>query len=121
MGSKVADPKRQVVAVCGDGSFQMSMMELATICQHEIPVKIIVLKNNYLGMVREYQHFTYKENYSVVDLSGSPDLEKLSAAYGIPFLRLTNMEKCDEILDAFLKDDTSMLMECVIDPMDIVR
>lgn len=121
MGAKVADPKRQVVAVCGDGSFQMSMMELATICQHDIPVKIIVLKNNYLGMVREYQHFTYKENYSVVDLSGSPDLEKLSAAYGIPFLRLTNMEKCDEILDSFLKDDTSMLMECVIDPMDIVR
>lgn len=121
MGAKVADPKRQVVAVCGDGSFQMSMMELATICQHDIPVKIIVLKNNYLGMVREYQHFTYKESYSVVDLSGSPDLEKLSAAYGIPFLRLTDMEKCDETLDAFLKDDASVLMECVIDPMDIVR
>ncbi|MCM1217073.1 MAG: biosynthetic-type acetolactate synthase large subunit [Lachnospiraceae bacterium] len=121
MGVKVADPKRQVVAVCGDGSFQMSMMELATMCQHDIPVKIIVFKNNYLGMVREYQHFTYKEAYSVVDLSGSPDLEKLSAAYGIPFLRLENMEKCDETIDAFLKDDTSMLMECVIDPMDIVR
>ncbi len=121
MGAKVADPKRQVVAVCGDGSFQMSMMELATICQHDIPVKIIVFKNNYLGMVREYQHFTYKETYSVVDLSGSPDLEKLSAAYGIPFLRLENMEKCDEAIDAFLKDDTSMLMECMIDPMDIVR
>ena len=121
MGVKVADPKRQVVAVCGDGSFQMSMMELATMCQHDIPVKIVVFKNNYLGMVREYQHFTYKETYSVVDLSGSPDLEKLSAAYGIPFLRLENMEKCDETIDAFLRDDTSMLMECVIDPMDIVR
>ncbi len=84
-------------------------------------MKIIVFKNNYLGMVREYQHFTYKETYSVVDLSGSPDLEKLSAAYGIPFLRLENMEKCDEAIDAFLKDDTSMLMECMIDPMDIVR
>lgn len=121
MGAKAADPKRQVVAVCGDGSFQMSMMELATMCQHDIPVKIVVLKNNYLGMVREYQHFTYKEKYSVVDLSGSPDLEKLSAAYGIPFLRLENMEKCDETIDAFLKDDTSVLMECIIDPMDIVR
>lgn len=121
MGAKVADPKRQVVAVCGDGSFQMSMMELATIRQHDIPLKIVVLKNNYLGMVREYQHFTYKEKYSVVDLSGSPDLEKLSAAYGIPFLRLENMEKCDETIDAFLKDDTSVLMECIIDPMDIVR
>ncbi len=120
VGAKAAAPDRQVVAVCGDGSFQMSMMELATMCQHDIPVKIVVLKNNYLGMVRQYQHFTYKDHYSVVDLAGSPDLEKLSAAYGIPFLRLTDMEKCDETIDAFLKDDNSMLLECVIDPMDLV-
>ena len=121
MGVKVGSPQKQVVAVCGDGSFQMSMMELATMCQHNIPVKIIVLKNNYLGMVREYQHYTYSDRYSVVDLSGSPDLEKLSAAYGIPFLRLENMDGAEEALDAFLKDDVSMLMECLIDPMDLVK
>lgn len=121
MGAKIAAPDRQVIAVCGDGSFQMSMMELATIRQHHVPLKIIVLKNNYLGMVREYQHYTYKDHYSVVELSGSPDLEKLSAAYGIPFLRLENMEHCDETIDAFLKEDTSMLLECLIDPMDLVK
>lgn len=121
MGAKKACPDRQVVAVCGDGSFQMSMMELATMCQHHIPVKIIVLKNNYLGMVREYQHYTYKDHYSVVDLSGSPDLEKLSAAYGIPFLRLKTMEHCEEVIDSFLKEDESMLLECLIDPMDLVK
>ena len=71
-------------------------------------------------MVRQYQHFTYRDNYSVVDLSGSPDLEKLSAAYDMAFLRLTNMEKCREVIDAFLKDDASVLLECVIDPMDLV-
>ena len=120
MGAKVAAPDRQVVAVCGDGSFQMSMMELATMCQHHIPVKIVVLKNNYLGMVRQYQHFTYKDNYSVVDLSGSPDLEKLTSAYGIDYLKLTNMDNCDAVIDTFLKDDTSMLLECIIDPMDLV-
>ena len=120
MGAKVAAPGRQVIAVCGDGSFQMSMMELATMQQHHIPVKIVVLKNNFLGMVRQYQHFTYKDHYSVVELSGSPDLEKLSAAYGINFLRLTNMDQCDEILDAFLKEDNSMILECLIDPMDLV-
>ncbi len=120
MGAKVACPERQVIAVCGDGSFQMSMMELATMQQHNIPVKIVVLKNNYLGMVRQYQHFTYKDNYSVVDLSGSPDLEKLSAAYGIDFLRLENMDKCDETIDAFLKENKSMILECLIDPMDLV-
>lgn len=121
MGAKVAAPDRQVVAVCGDGSFQMSMMELATMRQHHIPVKIVVLKNNFLGMVREYQHYTYKDNYSVVDLSGSPDLEKLAEAYGIPFLRLENMERCDEVIDEFLRDDGSVLLECLIDPMDLVK
>ena len=121
MGAKLACPERQVVAVCGDGSFQMSMMELATMRQHDIRVKIIVLKNNYLGMVREYQHYTYKDHYSVVDLSGSPDLEKLAAAYDIPFIRLVNNHGMEEAIDAFLKNDESMLMECLIDPMDLVK
>ena len=121
MGAKVAAPDRQVVAVCGDGSFQMSMMELATMRQHNIPVKIIVLKNNYLGMVREYQHYTYKDNYSVVDLSGSPDLSMIAAAYGMKFQRVVNMEHASEEIDAFLANDESVLMECIIDPMDLVK
>ncbi len=121
MGAKLADKEKQVIAVCGDGSFQMSMMELATMRQHDVAVKIIVLKNNYLGMVREYQHYTYKDNYSIVDLSGSPDLQKLSSAYDMKFLRLENMNKADEILDAFLKEDESVLLECMIDPMDLVK
>ncbi len=122
MGVKRGDMTKQVVAVCGDGSFQMSMMELATIMQHEIPVKIIVMKNNYLGMVREYQHYTYKDHYSVVDIkAGTPDLEKLSAAYGIPFIRVENMSHAEEKINAFLKEDNTMLMECLIDPMDLVK
>ena len=121
MGAKVAAPDRQVVAVCGDGSFQMSMMELATICQHHIPVKIVVLKNTVLGMVREYQHYTYQDNYSMIDLSGSPDLSQLAKAYNIPFLRLESMENCDNILDEFLAEDAAVILECVIDPMDLVK
>ena len=121
MGAKKAAMDRQVIAVCGDGSFQMSMMELATLQQHSIPVKIIVLRNNYLGMVREYQHFTYKDHYSVVDLTGSPDLKKIAEAYGIDFLRLENMERCDGVIGEFLKGDRSVLLECLIDPMDTVK
>ncbi len=121
MGAKLACPDRQVVAVCGDGSFQMSMMELATYRQHHIQAKIIVLKNNYLGMVREFQHYNYKDHYSVVDLSGSPDLEKLSEAYGFAFLRLSDMERAEEMIDRFLKSEESVLMECLIDPMDLVK
>lgn len=122
MGAKRGDRSKQVVAVCGDGSFQMSMMELATIMQHDIPVKIIVLKNNYLGMVREFQHYTYKDNYSVVDIKdGTPNLEKLSAAYDIPFLRVENMEHAREQIQEFLREDKTMLMECLVDPMDLVK
>ena len=72
-------------------------------------------------MVREFQHYTYKDNYSVVDLSGSPDLEKLTAAYGMDFLRLENMDNADDIIDVFLKENKSTLLECVIDPMDLVK
>ena len=121
MGAKLGDRNRQVVAVCGDGSFQMSMMELATMRQFNVPVKIIVLKNNYLGMVREYQHYTYKDNYSVVDLSGSPDLEKLASAYDMRFMRLHTMERAQEVISEFLAHDEAVLLECLIDPMDLVK
>ena len=120
MGAKYACKDKQVVAVCGDGSFQMSMMELATMRQHGIHSKIIVLKNTYLGMVRQYQHFNYKDQYAVVDLSGSPDLECIAAAYGMKFIRLTYMTNAEEKIQEFLKDDEAVLMECMIDPMDLV-
>lgn len=121
MGAKKGNMKKQVIAVCGDGSFQMSMMEFATMRQHKIPVKVIVLANRYLGMVREFQYQAYKGNYSVVDLSGSPDLEKLAAAYDMPFLRLTRMEDAEAMIDEFLRKDETALMECLIDPMDMTK
>ena len=121
MGAKLGDMSKQVIAVCGDGSFQMSMMELATIQQYHIPVKIVVFRNNYLGMVREYQHYSYKDSYSVVDISGVPHLDKLAQAYDIPYIRVARNEDIDGALDDFLKDDCSYLMECMIDPMDLVN
>ena len=121
MGAKLADKSRQVIAVCGDGSFQMSMMELATMKQFDIPVKIIVLRNNYLGMVREYQHYTYKDNYSVVDLSGSPRLDKMAEAYDMKYIRIKTMENVDAVIDEILATDERILVECFIDPMDLVK
>lgn len=121
MGAKYALPDRQVVAVCGDGSFQMSMMELATMRQHGIQGKIVVVANKYLGMVREYQHYTYKDNYSVVDLSGSPDLSKIAEAYGFEYLYLENMTDCDEKIKEFLESEGSVLFEINVDPYDLVK
>lgn len=118
---KILGKGTDIVAVCGDGSFQMSFMELATINQHDLPVKIIILKNGYLGMVREYQHYNYNDKYSVVDLSGSPDVEKLSAAYGIDFIRLYDMSDVRNKIKEFLNKPGSGLMECVIDPEDLVK
>ena len=121
LGSKLACPEKQVVCVCGDGSFQMSMMELATFRQHDIQAKIIVFKNNYLGMVREYQHYTYKDHYSVVSLDGSPELDKLVSAYDFDYLRLETNDGAEDIIDKFLNDNKSVLLEVMIDPMDLVK
>ncbi|MCR4865688.1 MAG: biosynthetic-type acetolactate synthase large subunit [Lachnospiraceae bacterium] len=117
MGAKMAAKDKQVVAVCGDGSFQMSMCELATIRQNDVPVKIIVFNNGYLGLVRQFQHYNYADNYSVVDLSGNPDLSKLAAAYDMPFIRVNNMSEVDDAIKKFLKDDKRYLMECMINPL----
>ena len=121
MGAKLANPDKQVVAVCGDGSFQMSMCELAAIRQHKVASKIVVFNNGYLGLVRQYQHYNYQDNYSVVDLTGNPDLEKLAAAYDMPFIRVHNMDEVDEAIEKFLENDERYLMECMIYPLDLVK
>lgn len=94
LGAKLAKPERQVIAVCGDGAFQMMMCELATLVQHNIPVKVIIMKNNRLGMVRELQDKTYGGRYSGIMLDGSPNFVALAAAYGI---RAELIEDDDEV------------------------
>ena len=119
MGAKLADPSRQVVAVCGDGGFQMCMMELGTMRQYKVPVKIVVIRNNVLGLVRQFQHFNYKDHFSVIDLTGSPELESIAAAYGMKFLHLNDEAKMEETLDAFLANDESVLLQCDVDPNEV--
>lgn len=121
MGAKKADMSKQVMCVCGDGSFQMSMMELGTMAQYKIPTKIFIFHNGYLGLVREYQHRTYKANYSVVDLTGSPDFGSIAQAYNMKFIRIENMDNINDTIDKIIAEDGSMLIECMIDPMDTVQ
>lgn len=111
LGAKLASPKTQVVAVCGDGSFQMCLMELATMNQHKIPVKLVVMRNHYLGLVREYQHNLYNDNYSGVDLSGSPEIEDIAKAYSVPFVKINDMSEVDDGIDKFLADKEACIME----------
>ena len=119
MGAKLADPRRQVVAVSGDGAFQMSLMELATMRQYGVPVKIVVMKNGWLGLVRQYQHLTYHDRFSVTDLSGSPDLSKIAEAYGLRYLRLAKAADTDAVLADFLQGDEGALLQCDISPDEV--
>ncbi len=121
LGGKIAAPKRQVVAVIGDGAFQMSMMELATMRQYGVKVKIVVMNNGYLGMVREHQHNAYNDNYSMVKLEGDPDLSLISVAYGMKYYRVDGNTDMEKALADFLKDDSSELMEVMVDPMALTR
>lgn len=115
IGVKTGDPSRQVVAVCGDGGFQMTMQELATAVQYGIPVKLVILKNTVLGLVRQYQHYNYKDRYSVIDLGDKPDLSMIAKAYGIRYMKIEDNARTQECLRDFLKDDESTILEVVVD------
>lgn len=117
-GAKLAAGVSQVVAICGDGSFQMQMMELATICQHTIDIKIIVMCNSRLGMVRELQDMGYGSRYSGVDLSGSPDFLKLADAYGIPSLRISSDSEAESAIDRMLSQKGPFLLACQVDEQE---
>jgi len=115
IGAKIADPDKAVVAVCGDGSFQMQMMELATISQHGIGIKIVVMKNNKLGLVKEIQKKSYKNNECAVDLTGSPDIVAIAKAYGIPGRRIDNMDEAEDAIAEMLSCQCVYLLECIVD------
>lgn len=121
MGAKMYAPDRQAVAVCGDGSFQMSMNELATLKVNNTPVKILVVKNRYLGLVREYQYNTYNAHYEGVKLHDWPLYDKLAAAYDMPYFHCARTEELDGALDAFLACPEACLMVCEVDSEDRVK
>ena len=111
IGAKAASPESEVIAICGDGSFQMQFMELATMIQHGIAVKVIVMTNNRLGMVREVQTNTYDNRLTAVFLDGSPDFIKLAESYGIPARRVTDIGTADGAIDDMLASDGCYLLE----------
>ena len=112
LGAKLAKPERQVFAVCGDGSFQMMMCELATLVQHDIPVKVVIMQNNRLGMVRELQDKIYGGRYSGVMLDGSPDFVKLAQAYGIASERIDEDSDVNAAIDRMLSCNAPYVLVC---------
>ncbi len=98
IGAQFGRPDETVVAVCGDGGFQMTQAELATAAIHSLPVKCLIINNNFLGMVRQWQELFYDNRLSGVDLEGNPDFVKLAQAYGIKGLRIRRSADVDRIL-----------------------
>ncbi len=101
MGAKLGRQDRDVIAVIGDGCFQMTLQELATIAQYDIPVRVIVLDNNYLGMVRQWQSLFFDNRYSSVSMV-NPDFSAVAGAFGIASFRVTEREKLIPALEAML-------------------
>lgn len=114
IGAKVAMPKKQVIAVVGDGGFQMTLQELGTMMQDGIAVKILVLNNNFLGMVRQWQQLFFDKRYSFTELK-NPDFVKLASAYNINGQKVTDMDKLEAALKAMLDSEEAYLLEVVVE------
>jgi acetolactate synthase-1/2/3 large subunit len=98
IGAQFGCPDKEVWAVAGDGGFQMTLCELATAANHELPVKVLVINNNYLGMVRQWQELFFENRLSGVDLEGNPDFVKLAEAYGVKAWRIRRPADVDKVL-----------------------
>jgi len=116
IGAQFACPEKTVIAICGDGGFQMTLFELATAAIHKLPIKIVVLNNHYLGMVRQWQELFFENRESGVDLIGNPDFCKLAAAYGIPSVNIKRPADVSRMIKKALDHNDGPILihaECV--------
>jgi acetolactate synthase-1/2/3 large subunit len=111
LGAQAAFPKRQVIDISGDGSFQMNSQELATLVQYRLPVKIVILNNNFLGMVRQWQQLFFDCRYSQTCLETPIDFVKLAEAYGATGLQATKPDQVEEVIKKGLETPGPVIME----------
>jgi acetolactate synthase-1/2/3 large subunit len=116
IGAAVGSGGKPVVAITGDGSFQMCIQELATARLHNLPVKIFLMNNGYLGMVRQWQEIFHDRRYSHTCLTGNPDFCKVAEGYDIPALRVTKPGEVPKAIDKALNSDGPMLVDFRVAP-----
>lgn len=117
IGAKLGDPNKPVICILGDGSFQMSLGELATLCETKKNIIILLFNNNRLGMVRELQDLQVgKGKYFGVDFTANPDFMKIASAYGLKGLRVSSNEDLEAAFDTALGSNDSYIVECMVDP-----
>ncbi|OPY15059.1 MAG: Acetolactate synthase isozyme 2 large subunit [Syntrophus sp. PtaB.Bin001] len=120
IGAKIGMPERSVVAICGDGGFYMNIQELATLSYYNIPVKIVVLNNYHLGMVRQLQDLFYEGRFSTVDLGSHVDLVAVAKGFGIPASRISVDDNPEEALTALASAEGPYMLEVMVDENDYV-
>jgi len=120
MGALFAEPDATVVTVSGDGSIMMNIQELATLRRYRLPLKIVLLDNSQLGMVRQWQELFYEENFSEVDLSDNPDFAEVARAFGVEAFTLERREDEDAAIERLLATKGPILCHVRIDPRENV-
>ena len=120
IGAAVANPDKQVLMFAGDGGFQMNMQELGIIRRYGLKVKMIVLDNNYLGMVRQWQELLFEKRYSGTDMEFNPDFVKLADVFGIKGVFLEDPDKADDEIRSLAMSNESMLVQVAVDPLENV-
>ncbi len=116
IGAQVGRPDARVILVTGDGSILMNIHELATIARYKLPVKIVLLDNQFLGMVRQWQELFYQEKYSETDLYDNPDFVKLAEAFGIPAFAIETAAQEDEAIGRLLQEPGPVFLQVRLDP-----
>ncbi|MEA1901491.1 MAG: biosynthetic-type acetolactate synthase large subunit, partial [Thermodesulfobacteriota bacterium] len=120
MGAQLACPKKLVVDIAGDGSIQMNIQEMATIAQCGLPIKVVILNNSYLGMVRQWQELFYEKRYSQTGMEHAPDFVKLAEAYGAVGLRATKPDEVEKVLKKGLSTPKAVIMDFVVEQEECV-
>ena len=120
IGAQVGNPDSLVWSICGDGGFQMTMMELATAAENDLPVKYAILNNNHLGMITQWQGFFYNEDYQAETYSGNPDFVKLAEAYGIKGIRVSKQDELESAINEANNHNGPVVVDFVIEKVDDV-
>ena len=120
VGAQIANPGRLVIALVGDGGFQMSLPELSTIAASRLPIKIVVMNNGYLGMVRQWQELFYNNRLSAVKLDAFPDAEQLAGAYGFPGRTVEDPKAVGTAIDEAVRHPGPYLLNVMVTPFECV-
>lgn len=114
IGAKIGRPDREVIAIIGDGGFQMTLQELSTILQYDIPVKIVILNNNFLGMVRQWQQLFFTKRYSFTELT-NPEFAKVANSFGVAASKVEERDELEGALQKMLNEKGSYLLDIIVE------